>query len=112
MASIDDIWLADFGDPYPGEPSAYRPALVLGPPQTFGPDFPYRLVAPLTTRRRGLSLHIEVEANQATGLDETSYVQCELIRSVNRRRLRHRLGSVDMGVSAQVADVVKTLLNY
>lgn len=104
--------MTDFGEPYPGEPSSYRPALVLGPPGTFGSDFPLVVLTPLTTTRRGLSLHIEIEANASTGLDETSYVQCELIRSVNRRRLKHRLGMVDMVVSAQVADVVKTLLNY
>lgn len=112
MASVDDIWLVDFGQPYPGEPAAHRPALVLGPPDTFGPKFPFVIVAPLTTTRRGLSLHIEIEPNRQTGLDETSYVQCELIRSVNRTRLVHRLGSVDTDTSTRAADVIKTLLNY
>lgn len=111
MASLDDIWLVDFGERYPAEPAAYRPALVLGPPQTFGPDLPFVVVAPLTTRRRGLSLHVEVEAGPLTGLDETSYVQCELIRSVSRRRFVHRLGSVDLGTRAQVADVIRMLLS-
>jgi mRNA interferase MazF len=112
MASVDDLWLVDFGDPYPGEPATVRPALVIGPPDTFGPDFPFVIVAPLTTTRRGLSLHVEIEPGPATGLDEISYVQCELIRSVNRRRLVHRLGQIDSGVSYQVTSVVKTLLNH
>ena len=112
MASVDDLWLVDFGDPYPGEPATPRPALVLGPPDTFGPDFPFVIVAPLTTTRRGLSLHVEIEPGGETGLDETSYAQCELIRSINRRRLVHRLGQVDSSASLQVASVVKTLLNH
>ena len=112
MASIDDLWLIDFGDAYPGEPAAERPALVLGPPDTFGPQFPYVLVSPLTTTHRGLSLHVEVEPTAATGLDETSYVQCELIRSINRSRLMHRLGSVEDAVSHEVAAIIKTLLSY
>jgi mRNA interferase MazF len=112
MASVDDLWLVDFGDPYPGEPARHRPALVLGPPQAFGPTFPFVIVVPLTTARRGLSLHIEVEPTAATGLDETSYVQCELIRSVNRRRLVHRLGAVDGRTSAEVATIVRTLLDH
>lgn len=112
MASVDELWLVDFGDPYPGEPAAHRPALVIGPPDTFGPTFPFVIVTPLTTTRRGLSLHIEVEANADTGLDETSYIQCELIRSINRTRLVHRLGSIDSDVGAQVTDIIKTLLNY
>ena len=112
MASVDDLWLVDFGDPYPGEPAALRPALVLGPPDTFDPDFPFVIVAPLTTIRRGLSLHVEIEPGGGTGLDETSYAQCELIRSINRRRLFHRLGQVDSGTSHQVTSVLKTLLNH
>jgi mRNA interferase MazF len=112
MASVDDLWLVDFGDPYPGEPAAHRPALVLGPPDTFGPTFPFVIVTPLTTARRGLSLHIEVGPSDETGLDETSYIQCELLRSINRRRLVHRIGAIDRRVSQRVSNVVRTLLNY
>ncbi|MGD2061452.1 MAG: type II toxin-antitoxin system PemK/MazF family toxin [Acidimicrobiia bacterium] len=112
MASIDDLWLVDFGEPYPGEPAAHRSALVLGPPDTFGPGFPFVIVTPLTTTRRGLSLHIELEPTKENGLDETSYIQCELLQSINRRRLVHQLGTIDANTSLRVASVVKTLLNY
>jgi mRNA interferase MazF len=112
MASVDDLWIVDFGEPNPGEPAAQRPALVIGPPVTFGPGFPFVIVTPLTTTRRPLSLHVEVESSADTGLDETSYIQCELIRSINRNRLVHRLGSVDAEISHQVATVIRTLLGY
>ena len=112
MASVDDLWLVDFGDPFPGEPAAHRPALVIGPPDTFGPDFPFVIVTPLTTARRGLSLHVEVAAGIETGLDETSYIQCELIRSINRLRLAHRIGQIDSETGRQVTSVVRSLLNH
>ena len=112
MASVNDLWLVDFGEPYPGEPAPHRPALVVGPPDTFGPDFPFIIVTPLTTTRRGLSLHVEIEATPATGLDHTSYIQCELIRSVNRTHLVHRLGAIDSASSHRVAIVLRTLLNH
>ena len=112
MASVDDLWLVDFGDPYPAEPAHHRPALILGPPDTFGPDFPFVILAPLTTRHRGLSLHVEVEPSATTGLDDTSYVQCELVRSVSQRRLVHRLGAVDLATARHVADVVRMLLGF
>ena len=112
MASIDDLWLVDFGDPHPGEPAARRPALVVGPPEIFGPDFPFVIVVPQTAAQRGLSLHVEIEPGADTGLDETSYAQCELIRSVIRRRLVHRLGQIGPDTSYQVTSVVKTLLNH
>ncbi len=112
MASVDELWLADFGDPFPGEPAFHRPALVVGPPSHFGPDFPFVLVVPLTTTDRGLSLHAEIESNDQTGIDITSYAQCELVRSVNKRRLIHRLGVIDAPVSRQVSEILATLLNF
>lgn len=112
MASVGDLWLVDFGDPFPGEPAHHRPAVVLGPPSTFGPGFPFVIVCPLTTTRRGLALHVEVEANRATGLREPSYVQCELLRSVSVERLTRRLGALDMVTLAAVDEVVRTLLDH
>lgn len=112
MALVNDLWIVDFGDPYPGEPANHRPALVLGPPATFGSDFPFVMVCPLTTSHRGLSLHIEVEHSDSTGLTDTSYIQCELLRSINRNRLVHHLGLIDRVTGQAVAGVVKSLLNY
>jgi mRNA interferase MazF len=112
MASVDDVWLVDFGEPFPAEPAHHRPAVVLGPPDTFGPDFPFVIVCPMTTTRRGLALHVEVEPGHTTGLDDTSYVQCELLRSINRRRLVHRLGAIDSETSQRVDSIVRTLLNH
>ncbi|MEZ5236210.1 MAG: type II toxin-antitoxin system PemK/MazF family toxin [Acidimicrobiia bacterium] len=110
MASVDELWLIDFGDPFPGEPAFHRPALVIGPPETFGPAFPFVIVVPLTSTRRGLSLHVEIDPGPGTGLDVVSYAQCELVRSINRRRLVHRLGVASAEVSAAVRDVVGMLI--
>jgi mRNA interferase MazF len=112
MASPDELWLVDFGDPFPGEPAHHRPALVVGPPDTFGADFPFVLVCPLTTTRRGLSLHVEIEPNETTGLDQASHVQCELVRSISRRRLVHHLGAIDTHTSDRVTEILRTLLNH
>lgn len=110
MASTDELWLVAFGEPFPGEPAHHRPALIVGPPQTFGARFPYVIVCPLSTTHRGLSLHVEVEPTESTGLDQISYVQCELLRSVSRRRLLHRIGVIDRYTSDQVHDIITTLL--
>ena len=118
MASVDELWLIDFGERHPGEPGSIRPALVIGPSPIFSqPDqsdieFPFIVVVPLTTTYRGLPFHVELEATDLNGLPETSIVQCELIRSVNRKRLIHRLGILEPDPSHQVATVIKTLLNY
>lgn len=70
------------------------------------------IVAPATTIRRSLSLHVEVEATAGTGLDTASYIQCELVRSINRKRLVYRLGAIGPDTSEQVTTVIQTLLSY
>jgi len=112
MASPDELWLVDFGIPFPGEPGFHRPALVIGPPQSFGPTFPFVILCPLTTSHRGLSLHVEIDASEDSGLDEVSYVQCELLRSVNGQRLVHRLGVINVASSREVTEILRTLLDH
>jgi len=110
MASVDEIWLTDFGAAQHAEPASRRPSLVVGPPEAFG-VVPFVIVVPMTTVRRGLSWHVEVEHDANNGLSETSYVQCELLRAVSRERLVRRLGPIDAATSAEVSDVLRTLLN-
>jgi mRNA-degrading endonuclease toxin of MazEF toxin-antitoxin module len=112
MASVGDLWVVDFGDPFPAEPAAQRPALVVGPVEAFGPDLPFVFVVPLTTTHRGLSLHVEVEPDERNGLHELSLVQCEQLRSVNRRRLLHPLGTLDLESAHRVDDVLRALLGH
>lgn len=112
MASVDELWLVDFGDPFPGEPAWHRPAVIVGPPATFGQDFPFVIVIPTTTTARGLSLHVEIDSTEATGLDEVSYAQCELVRSVSSRRLIHRLGHISETTSQHLHAILTTLFNH
>jgi mRNA interferase MazF len=112
MASVDELWLVDFGDPHPGEPAHHSPALIIGPAEVFGRDFPFVMVCPVTTRHRGLSLHIEIEPGERSGLDELSYVQCELLRSISRRRLVHRIGEAEPEASVEVHRIIATLLGH
>ena len=70
------------------------------------------IVAPLTTTDRALPLHVEVHATAHTGLNRTSFVQCELIRSINERRLIRRLGTVDLDTAQRVDKMVRILLNH
>lgn len=108
---VDDVWLVDFGVPYPSEPALHRPAVVVGPTAGWG-ALPVVIVVPLTTTRRGLSFHVEVEPDDQNGLGEPSYAQCEAIRSIGSRRLVHRMGSVGWEVSDAIEVGVRDLLGY
>lgn len=110
--SVGELWIVDFGDPFPGEPAHHRPAMIVGPPGIFADSFPFRIVVPLTATHRGLSLHVEIEAGERNGLDGTSYAQCELVRSINQARLVHRLGHIDAEVAGRVDSVLRVLFDH
>jgi mRNA interferase MazF len=113
MTAVGELWLTDFGGGNArGEPAKLRPSLVIGPPAIFGDRVPFVIVVPLTTTRRELPLHVEIESSPTTGLDETSYAQCELIRSVGRPRMMYRLGVAPVDAFVAVDRAVRTLLDH
>ena len=52
------------------------------------------LAVPLTTRNRYLDHHIEVPADDATGLKQVSYAMTEQIRAMSDQRAGRQLGRV------------------
>ena len=52
------------------------------------------LAVPLTSRDRGLDHHVEVLADDGTGLKQISYAMTEQIRAMSDQRAGRRLGSV------------------
>ncbi len=112
MTSPGEIWLIDFGDPYPSEPAFERPALVVGPAPVFGDRFPFAFVVPLTTTRRGINMHVEIEPDTGNGLDCISYAQAEALRSVATSRLRVRIGAVAHTTHSEVRAVIARLLAF
>lgn len=52
------------------------------------------LAVPLTTRHRDLDHHIEVPADDDTGLKQVSYAMTEQVRALSRQRAGRQLGSV------------------
>lgn len=86
-----------------------RPALVISSDQ-WNRHASTLTVVPLTRRKHGLPTRAEIEADQPTGLDVTSYAHCEDIRSVSDRRLVHRLGEVDLATMIRVARTLRMFL--
>ena len=112
MALPDEIWLFDFGEPFPGEPANRRPAVIVGPSRLFGDGLPFVIAVPVTTTRRQLSFHVELESAATTGLDDVSYAQCELIRSISTRRLTRLIGRVSVQTAREIETIVKRLHDY
>lgn len=105
-----EVWLVDFGEPVGRERAGRRPAVVVSAdPLNEGPAGVV-IVVPVTTARRGLPSHIEIEPG-TSGLRDTSYAKCEDIKSVSDRRLVARLGEAEPDVVLAVGRALTYLLD-
>jgi mRNA interferase MazF len=104
-----EVWLVDFGVPIGREQRYQRPAMVVSADGLNRGASGLVIVVPLTTTRRDLPLHVEVEPG-TSGLDEVSYAKCEDIKSISIERLVHRLGTGGYEVVHRVRRVLDHLL--
>jgi mRNA interferase MazF len=109
IARRGETWLVDFGEPVGRKQAFRRPALVISDDRLNAGPSGVVVVVPLTTRYRGLPMHVEVHAAHS-GLEATSYAQCEDIRSVSDERLVARLGGAPPDVVFRVEKVLRWLL--
>lgn len=105
-----EIWLVDFGEPVGREQAGHRPALVVSADALNKGPAGLVVVIPITTVRRGLPSHIEIEPG-GSGLDDLSYAKCEDIKSISDRRLVTRLGATEPDVMFNVGRVLTYLLD-
>lgn len=91
-----DILLCDLNPTAGREQGGIRPVVVVSHnryaviPGLF-------LAVPLTSRNRDLDHHVEVHADDHTGLKRVSYAMTEQVRAVSDLRAGRRLGSVSEG---------------
>lgn len=93
MVQRGEVWLVDFGEPIGHEQGYRRPAVVISADQLNRSRADLAVVLPVTTTRRHLPSHIEIEPGDS-GLRHSSYAKAEDIKSVSTRRLLRRLGAV------------------
>lgn len=104
-----EVWLVDFGVPVGREGGYVRPAVVISADTLNAGPGGVVVVAPTTTARRNLPLHVEIEPGES-GLDGTSYAKCEDIKSVSVERMVRRFGAVSPAVVHQIARTLRYVL--
>lgn len=104
-----EVWDLDL-DPVAGrEQAGFRPALILSV-DLFNLGAAELVVAvPITRTERKVRWHVPIRPPEG-GLVAESYIQCENVRSVSKRRLRRRRGRVKLETLEQVEDRVRILL--
>lgn len=68
------------------------------------------IVVPVTRTRRALPGHVEIKADAATGLSDTSYARAEQVRAVMSDRLVRRLGAVEVATLAVIEQALRRML--
>jgi len=104
-----DLWMVNLSPTVGREQAGTRPALVISVDELNHSAADLVITLPITTRDKKIRSHVAVDAGEG-GLRSRSFVKCEDIRSISRRRLEHRLGSVSPGIMAAVEDRLRILL--
>jgi mRNA interferase MazF len=107
--SRGEVWDLNFDPTIGHEQAGARPALILsvdlfnvGPAELV-------VAVPMTRTERKVRWHIEVTPPEG-GLAARSFIQCENVRSVSKRRLKGRRGRVSEDTLQRVEDRVRILL--
>lgn len=101
-----EVWLGDLGATKGREQAGMRPLLVVSPDR-FN-EGPLVIAVPLTRRDRGAPLHVRIEPPEG-GLRAPSFVLCDQLRSLSRRRLVEPWGRVSRETSSRVARRIRIL---
>lgn len=104
------VWLVDFGEPVGREQAGLRPAVIVSADALNEGPAGVLLVVPVTSARRDLPSHIEIE-DGGSGLDQVSYAKCEDLGSISERRLVHQIGAVESAVMVDIEHVLRYLLD-
>ena len=107
--SRGEVWDVDLGVTRGHEQARRRPGLVVSTDRFNHGPAALVIVLPMTTRAKGIPLHVAV-APPEVGVQETSYVEPEDIRSVSTDRLRERRGKVSAATLAAVERRLRVLL--
>ena len=105
-----EVWLADLEPTRGREQTGERPVLIVSTDPFNRGRSGLVVAVPLTTRRRGLPIHVEVRPPDG-GLRDVSFAMCEQVRSLAAERLGARpFGSVPTAVLRSVEDSLRLLL--
>lgn len=101
-----DIFYADLSPVVGSEQGGLRPVLIIQ--NDVGNRYSPTVIAAAITSRMGkarLPTHIDIHADRA-GISKDSVILLEQIRTLDKKRLKERMGHLDGGVMARVNDAI------
>jgi mRNA interferase MazF len=102
-----ELWWVDLpevGVAVGHEQAGRRPCLILSGDRLNASSAKLLIVAPLTRTDRGRPSHVRA------GTPKPSFIMCEQMRSISKRRVVSPMGTVSADTMAKVEDVLRLLL--
>ena len=104
-----EIWLVTLDPTIGREQAGTRPALVISDDLFNQSHAELVVVLPITSKSKGIRSHVPVVPPEG-GLNITSYVKCEDVRSISIQRLGRRLGKVTADTMEEVEKRLRFIL--
>jgi len=90
---LEQTWAGSRAPPPGHEQGGVRLVVVVSHPRYAAVPGLF-IAVPLTTRHRGLEHHVEIAADDRTGLKQVSYAMTEQVRTMSHERAGRQLGRV------------------
>ncbi len=105
-----DIFLASLGNVIGSEQKGTRPVLIVQ--NDIGNKYsPTVIIVPITSKvKSSLPTHIPIKTIHS-GLEKDSVILVEQIRTIDKSRLKYKIGSLDISIMEKVKNALKISLN-
>lgn len=107
-----DIWIADMNPPYGAEPGKIRPVVIVQSDLLHQFQYPATIVCPISSQQKGVSkIRIPVKPTAINGLKKDSSVIVDQITAVDLRRLKERIGYLEVEYRQQICESLFEILD-
>lgn len=111
LIKTGDIFICDFGEPVGCVQGGLRPCVIVDNSMACMYS-PCIHCVPLTTTNRKMKLHYEIKEKNCDCLINDSVALCEQYTLVDKSQLKKRVGSLNRGDLANIAELCKKNLPF
>ena len=111
MLTSGDVVDLDLGSPRGREAGLRRPVVLITAQEILDESANVVQVVPLTSTVRAFGSEVEIQADEANGLESDSAAQCQHIRSVSIDRVESVRGNVGGAALSEIREVVGLILD-
>lgn len=106
-----EIWMLDWNPRRGSEQGGFRPGVIIQCDEgNLAPGARTTILVPLTTQGRAYVFYVPVPRGADTGLPKGSWANCTQVQTVDKERLKLRLGRVPDGTLASIEEGVRQVL--